>query len=121
MCDTKVNIQYIQGKWHIINEYTYLKILSKVKFNTFLIMEGKPSPLTFSYEMVIGTICWVKVFERLKLKINVNHFAWLSLTDKSHIYLYNNNKMVNFFLFTPQPLRAVWVLFSPMVSGWAGG
>ena len=24
-------------------------------------------------------------------------------------------------IFTPQPLRAVWVLFSPMVSGWAGG
>ena len=24
-------------------------------------------------------------------------------------------------LFTPQPLRAVGVLFSPMVSGWAGG
>ena len=23
--------------------------------------------------------------------------------------------------FTPQPLRAVRVLFSPMVSGWAGG
>ena len=23
--------------------------------------------------------------------------------------------------FTPQPLRAVGVLFSPMVSGWAGG
>ena len=25
------------------------------------------------------------------------------------------------FIFTPQPLRAVGVLFSPMVSGWAGG
>ena len=24
-------------------------------------------------------------------------------------------------VFTPQPLRAVGVLFSPMVSGWAGG
>ena len=24
-------------------------------------------------------------------------------------------------LFTPQPLRAVGVLFSPMMSGWAGG
>ena len=24
-------------------------------------------------------------------------------------------------IFTPQPLRAVGVLFSPMVSGWAGG
>ena len=24
-------------------------------------------------------------------------------------------------VFTPQPLRAVEVLFSPMVSGWAGG
>ena len=26
-----------------------------------------------------------------------------------------------FTIFTPQPLRAVGVLFSPMVSGWAGG
>ena len=26
-----------------------------------------------------------------------------------------------FLLFTPQPLRAVGVLFSPMVSGWVGG
>ena len=26
-----------------------------------------------------------------------------------------------FFVFTPQPLRAVGVLFSPMVSGWASG
>ena len=24
-------------------------------------------------------------------------------------------------IFTPQPLRAVGVLFSPMLSGWAGG
>ena len=24
-------------------------------------------------------------------------------------------------IFTPQPLRAVGVLFSPMVSGWVGG
>ena len=24
-------------------------------------------------------------------------------------------------IFTPQPIRAVGVLFSPMVSGWAGG
>ena len=26
-----------------------------------------------------------------------------------------------FFFITPQPSRAVGVLFSPMVSGWAGG
>ena len=26
-----------------------------------------------------------------------------------------------YIIFTPQPLRAVGVLFSPMVSGWAGG
>ena len=25
------------------------------------------------------------------------------------------------FFFTPQPLRAVGVLFSPVVSGWVGG
>ena len=28
---------------------------------------------------------------------------------------------VKSYLFTPHPLRAVGVLFSPMVSGWAGG
>ena len=27
----------------------------------------------------------------------------------------------HFSVFTPQPLRTVGVLFSPMVSGWAGG
>ena len=27
---------------------------------------------------------------------------------------------MTFCVFTPQPLRAVGVLFSPMVSGWAG-
>ena len=30
------------------------------------------------------------------------------------------NKMAA-MVFTPQPLRAIGVLFSPMVSGWAGG
>ena len=54
MCDTKVKIQYIQGNWHIINEYTYLKILSKVKFNTFLIMEGKLSLLTSLMKWLLG-------------------------------------------------------------------
>ena len=28
---------------------------------------------------------------------------------------------ISIFVVTPQPLRAVGVLFSPMVSGWAGG
>ena len=28
---------------------------------------------------------------------------------------------INSIIFTPQPLRAVGVSFSPMVSGWAGG
>ena len=26
-----------------------------------------------------------------------------------------------FYIFTPQPLRAVGALFSPMMGGWAGG
>ena len=30
-------------------------------------------------------------------------------------------QLINDTVFTPQPLRAVGVLFSPMVSGWAGG
>ena len=29
--------------------------------------------------------------------------------------------LLQLHIFTPQPLRAVRVLFSPMVSGWAGG
>ena len=28
---------------------------------------------------------------------------------------------IDIYIFNPQPLRAVGVLFSPMVSGWAGG
>ena len=49
------------------------------------------------------------------------------LTYKNLIYLLNlqNYEFVLLFgissIFTPQPLRAVGVLFSPMVSGWAGG
>ena len=31
------------------------------------------------------------------------------------------SKLKSSLIFTPQPLRAVGVLFSPMVSGWAGG
>ena len=34
--------------------------------------------------------------------------------------LFNSDSKI-FVIFTPQPLRAVGVLFSPMVSGWAGG
>ena len=30
-------------------------------------------------------------------------------------------KVLQIAIFTPQPLRAVGVLFSNMVSGWAGG
>ena len=39
-------------------------------------------------------------------------------------FIHQNCLMVsvkNLLIFTPQPLRAVGVLFSPMVSGWAGG
>ena len=41
-----------------------------------------------------------------------------------HIYMNNLSKSTrprDMLVFTPQPLRAVGVLFSPMVSGWAGG
>ena len=43
-----------------------------------------------------------------------------------HLYLktHRSSKRFNYVqfpLFTPQPLRAVGVLFSPMVTGWAGG
>ena len=34
-------------------------------------------------------------------------------------YMSNGSKLISFF--TPQPLRAVEVLFSFMVSGWVGG
>ena len=37
--------------------------------------------------------------------------------------MYLNNTAINscVFHFTPEPLRTVRVLFSPMVSGWAAG
>ena len=38
--------------------------------------------------------------------------SYSSITISSRVLL---------LIFTPQPLRAVGVLFSPMVSGWAGG
>ena len=48
-----------------------------------------------------------------------------SLNDNSDIFhtflasIFFSNLFLQFF--TPQPLRAVGVLFSPMVSGWMGG
>ena len=42
------------------------------------------------------------------------------LSKKNFIaFCFHHNK--NYVFITPQPLRAVGVLFSPMVSGWAGG
>ena len=42
---------------------------------------------------------------------------YFKVTLNSHVL----KSYVEFKFFTPQPLRAVGVLFSPMVSGWAGG
>ena len=36
-------------------------------------------------------------------------------------YRFTSQDVTGKVIFTPQPLRAVGVLFSPMVSGWAGG
>ena len=51
------------------------------------------------------------------LPSNFNSSDFLSLFGRSVLVF------KNFFtsFITPQPLRAVGVLFSPMVSGWAGG
>ena len=46
---------------------------------------------------------------------NIYKSAFKSVLDNAVI------SMQYKILFTPQPLRAVGVLFSPMVSGWAGG
>ena len=59
-------------------------------------------------------------FQAFDLKI----FFGIRIYFSSTIYFYQTRiqKYVKFImLFTPQPLRAVRVLFSPMVSGWAGG
>ena len=45
----------------------------------------------------------------VRLRVSVNNFS--SKTTRPRDMLF----------FTPQPLRAVGVLFSPMVSGWVGG
>ena len=37
------------------------------------------------------------------------------------LFLLKQEADPQFLIFTPQPLRAVGVLFSPMVSSWAGG
>ena len=45
----------------------------------------------------------------------------LCMSRFNHVPSYTSiNKFYNFIIFTPQPLRAVRVLFSPMVSGLAG-
>ena len=43
------------------------------------------------------------------------------LSEYTILWLYFHYPKFVFIVFTPQPLRAVGVLFSPMVSGWAGG
>ena len=61
--------------------------------------------------------------------------SWVEISDSKssiiHEIFYRNKQYFNSskkhllchvaLFFTPQPLRAVGVLFSPMVSGWAGG
>ena len=49
----------------------------------------------------------------------LNHFSNLL----ANILTFNSNKKISeiTIVFTPQPLMAVGVLFSPMVSGWSGG
>ena len=42
-------------------------------------------------------------------------------TQPEHAALLVEGRVSLQMFFTPQPLRAVRVLFSPMVSGWAGG
>ena len=53
-----------------------------------------------------GHICYNKVFRSLILGSR---------------YRFTSQDVTGKVIFTPQPLRAVGVLFSPMVSGWAGG
>ena len=51
----------------------------------------------------------------------VGHTLGYFIFDQPYFEQYHvfNCEPVEFF--TPQPLRAVGVFFSPMVSGWAGG
>ena len=63
------------------------------------------------------------------VKTHLRLLVWLNLVKERVLNMYKNIIKKNFLLvlyvilaiFTPQPLRAVWVLFSPLVSGWAGG
>ena len=53
-------------------------------------------------------------------KLTVQIFTFKARNIKSEQTL-SHNLQVQILVFTPQPLRAVRVLFSPMMSGWAGG
>ena len=57
----------------------------------------------------------VNMNHRLKSYYNLKLFHFTLCKIETHIGFKHN------IFFTPQPLRAVGVLFSPMVSGWAGG
>ena len=45
------------------------------------------------------------------------------IRPSDHLFIQCQEVQLNlvFLIFTPQPSRAVRVLFSPMVSGWVGG
>ena len=53
--------------------------------------------------------------ELFEVTNNLNKTVYLWGKTYSFVFLLSD------IIFTPQPLRAVGVLFSPMVSGWAGG
>ena len=46
---------------------------------------------------------------------------WLTKENPSVKSTQNKSMLIVLSVFTPQPLRAVGVLFSPMVSRWVGG
>ena len=61
------------------------------------------------------SICtFVPNLQKIRLKLKV---SWGGGGQKN----YKNQTVTMALVFTPQPLRAVGVLFSPMVFGWAGG
>ena len=60
----------------------------------------------------------IKYFIKLEVNQQIphTHYIFGNIVTKQNFF-----SRVNDIIFTPQPLRAVGVLFSPMVGGWVGG
>ena len=77
--------------------------------------------MLFILQTIRDRVISIKVWTGLDLE-NLAIVPWKKFEfSEIHPLCLNFGRKLRKWFFTPQPLRAVGVLFSPMVSGWVGG